>query len=120
MEDPYRTVAEEAGNAHAVMLQAAFWKDLDSQEVLRVDRLKEEAEAQMLVEEQRRLDETKRRFVEQLAARAKQEYKEKKLKPKPNHRASMKIPTSPPSKPLQFKRTSMIDIRGGVSRPDKK
>jgi hypothetical protein len=120
MEDPHRTVAEAAGNAHAAMMQADFWKNLDSEEVRRVNRLKEEAEAQMLVEEQRSLDETKKRFVEQLAARAKQEYKDKKLKPKLNPRASMKIPSSPPTKPLQMKRSSMIDIRGVVSRAVKK
>jgi hypothetical protein len=112
MQDPQRTVADAAGDAHSAMLQANYWRSLDSEEVLRADQAKEEAESRLLAQEQRSLEDIKRQFVDQLALRAKQDYKASKLRPKVSQRASMKGQMSPTlSKASATKRSSMADIR---------
>lgn len=120
MADHDHTVSGAAGDSQAAMLLPDFWKRLDSPESLNADRLREETEAQMLVEEQKQLEEIKKQFVDQLASRAKQDYVDRKQKSKLNPRASIKVPVSPTVKPA-LKRASMFDIRSSsVSKPPKK
>mmetsp|Transcript_9451 Transcript_9451/g.18191 ORF Transcript_9451/g.18191 Transcript_9451/m.18191 type:complete len:701 (+) Transcript_9451:782-2884(+) len=119
--DSAKVVSEAACDANAFMLKPDFWKNLDSEALLKADQLKEETEGQMLIEEQRNLDEIKKKFVDQLATRAKQEYKASKQKNKLNPRVSMKVTASPQMKTVGVKRSSMIDIRrDSVSKPPKK
>jgi hypothetical protein len=118
MEDPQKTVADAAGDAHSAMLQADYWTSLDSEEILRADRAKEEVESQLLAQEQRSIEDIKHQFVDQLALRAKQDYKASKLKSKVNPRASMKVQMSPVQSKSTVKRSSMVDIRA-TGKPKK-
>lgn len=122
MEDPDKTVAETACDSHAAMLLPGFWKKLNSDAILKADQVKQETEARILAEEQRSLEEIKKQFVDQLAARAKLEYKANKHKSKIKSRGSVKVVTLGATvKGKSSKRSSLIETRSNsISRPLKK